>query len=276
MRIAANGVTVNYDLSGSHDNEAVVLSHSLGSSLKMWDPQVDAFAAKYCTLRYDTRGHGSTQVVAGDYTLNQLGDDAVGLMDALGIGVVHWVGLSLGGMIGQNLALRYPDRLRTLVLCDTTSVIPDDAQAMWVERMETARRAGMEALADATMQRWFTASYAVSDPAPIQTIRKEFVKTSVVGFVGCCQAIRRLNYLESLSEITLPTLIVVGADDISTPVAASRAMHERIRGSGLSLIPSASHLSNVEQSDEFNRVVLDFLTSHRVDSAGRNSDRSKS
>ena len=96
----------------------------------------------------------STQVVAGDYTLDQLSDDAVGLMDMLDIGAVNWVGLSLGGMIGQNLALRYPDRLRTLVLCDTTSVIPDEAQAMWLERMETARRDGMEALADATMQRW--------------------------------------------------------------------------------------------------------------------------
>ncbi len=128
MKITANGIQINYQLSGKEDEPVVVLSHSLGSSLAMWDPQMELLEARYKVLRYDIRGHGGSDAPEGAYTLDQLGGDAIGLLDALGIDVAHWVGLSMGGMIGQYLALNYADRLRSLALCDTAAIIPDDAQ----------------------------------------------------------------------------------------------------------------------------------------------------
>jgi len=262
MRKNANGIEVTYERSGKPEGEVVMLSHSLGSSLAMWNPQMDELNASFHTLRYDTCGHGGTEVVDGRYTLDQLGDDAVGLMDALGVETVHWVGLSMGGMIGQNLALRYPDRMQTLSLCDTTSIIPDEAQPIWAERMGLAQQEGMEALADSTMQRWFTAAYLDLGPTSVQMIRDQFVNTAVAGFVGCCHAIRALDYLDKLSQIEIPTAIVVGADDPSTPVGASEAMHQRIRGSSFAVIPNAAHLANLEQAARFKGILLDFLTAH--------------
>lgn len=130
-QVKVNGIHINYELSGPQDGPVVVLSHSLGSSLIMWEPQVKPLETRFRVLRYDTRGHGQSDAPAGAYTLEQLMEDAVGLLDRLGIDIVHWVGLSMGGMIGLCLALNHPGRLRTLALCDTTAIIPEDAQPMW-------------------------------------------------------------------------------------------------------------------------------------------------
>ena len=259
MKIKANGIQMNYQLSGKGDDPVVVLGHSLGSSLAMWDPQMEILEARYQVLRYDTRGHGGTDAPEGAYTLDQLGDDAIGLLDALGIDVVHWVGLSMGGMIGQCLALNHADRLRSLALCDTAAIIPDEAQPVWQERMDTARDKGMQALVQETMKRWFTLPYLGKNPGGVELIRKHFLDTPVLGYIGCSEAIRVLNYLENLSDIKIPTLIMVGEDDPGTPVAASEAMHERIPGSRLVVLHSAAHLSNIEQAEAFNSALMGFL-----------------
>ncbi len=259
MKIKANGIQMNYQLSGKEDGPVVVLSHSLGSSLAMWDPQMEILEARYQVLRYDTRGHGGTDAPEGAYTLDQLGNDAIGLLDALGIDVVHWVGLSMGGMIGQCLALNHTDRLRSLALCDTAAIIPDEAQPVWKERMDTARDKGMQALVQETMKRWFTLPYLGKNPGGVELIRKHFLDTPVSGYIGCSEAIRILNYLENLSDIKIPTLIMVGEDDPGTPVAASEAMHERIPGSRLVVLHSAAHLSNIEQAEAFNSALMGFL-----------------
>jgi 3-oxoadipate enol-lactonase len=191
-----------------------------------------------------------------------LGDDAVGLLDKLGIGVVHWVGLSMGGMIGQRLALNYPERLLSLALCDTAAIMPKEAQPIWRERIDVARQKGMQALAQSTLERWFTPPYLGQNPPAVELIRKHFLTTPVTGYIGCSEAIRGLNDLERLSELTTPTLIIVGEEDPGTPVAASEAMHERIRDSRLVVLPSAAHLSNVEQPDAFNSALIEFLKEH--------------
>jgi 3-oxoadipate enol-lactonase len=185
--------------------------------------------------------------------------DAVGLMDALGMSKVHWVGLSMGGMIGQCIALNHPDRLLSLSLCDTAALMPDENQPVWEERIGVARTKGPEALVQGTMERWFTRDYLDRGSSQIAKIRQQFLSTPVEGFVGCSEAIRRLDYLDRLREIAVPTLIMVGEDDPGTPVAASQAMHERIPGSRLVIIPSAAHLSNVEQARIFNDHLLRFL-----------------
>jgi 3-oxoadipate enol-lactonase len=165
----------------------------------------------------------------------------------------------MGGMIGQCLALNHPHRLKSLVLCDTTAVFPAETQSIWEERIDKANKKGMEALLDETMERWFTPAYLRQGLPMIKLIREQILATPVAGYIGCSEAIRRLNYLDRLSEIKMPTLIMVGEDDPGTPVSASKAMHKRILNSKLVVLPSACHLSNVEQTDAFNTALINFL-----------------
>lgn len=261
MFISANGIKTHYELSGKKDGPVVMLSHSLASSLKMWEPQMETLRSHYRVLRYDTRGHGQTETTPAPYTLELLEKDALGLLDQLGIEQVHWIGLSLGGMIGQAIALDHPRRLQGLALCNTTSIIPPEAQPIWDERIEGVRTIGMTSQREATMERWFTPSFLKTNPPILNLIQEEFLATPPEGYIGCASAIRRLNYLNRLQEISLPTLILAGDDDQATPVSASRAMHERIRNSTLVVFPSTRHLSNVEQAEAFNRHLLEFLRS---------------
>ena len=259
MRIKANEIQMNYELSGKKGAQVVVLSHSLNSSLLMWNPQMDALNPYFQVLRYDIRGHGASDPPSGAYTLELLGEDVIKLLDALGMDRVHFVGLSLGGMIGQCLALNDPHRLKSLALCDTAAVVPAEAQPLWQERMGQARKKGMEALVDQTMERWFTPSFLKKNSKMVALIREQLLATPISGYIGCAEAIRKLNYLDRLSEIKIPTLVMVGEDDPGTPVSTSEAIHECISNSKLVILPSARHLSNVEQADAFNAALLKFL-----------------
>ncbi len=259
VRILANDLHVNCQFSGPEQAPLVVLSHSLASSGIMWEQQMSALADRYRVLRYDTRGHGGSDAPAGPYTLDALGDDAIAMLDVLDIERMHWVGLSMGGMIGQNLAIRHPERLSSLVLCDTTSRIPQDAKSVWDERIAVAGKHGMEPLCGATLERWFTPSFHEEDGPELQAIREQFLHTPISGYVGCCQAIRELDYTERLSGIALAVHVIVGADDPSTPPAAARTIQERISGAALTIIDNGSHLCNVEQPATFNRALLEFL-----------------
>jgi 3-oxoadipate enol-lactonase len=262
VRVSANGIGVHYTLNGPASAALVVLSHSLATNLSMWDPQAEALAADRRVLRYDTRGHGGTDVVAGPYTLGALAEDAFALLEALGVPRVHFVGLSMGGMIGQLLALQHPEKLRSLVLCDTTSRIPPEARATWDERIRTAETQGMEPHVEPTIGRWFTAPFLARRPSVVDAVRGMIRATDARGYASCCHAIKALDLTDRLSAIRVPTLVVVGQDDVGTPVAASRAIHERIPGSKLVVIPSASHLSNLEQPEAFNEALLSFLREH--------------
>jgi 3-oxoadipate enol-lactonase len=238
-----------------------MLSHALGCNLHMWDPQMTALEGRFRVLRYDTRGHGASDVPAGAYTLEQLVADAAGMLDALSIEKVHFVGLSMGGMIAQGLALSHPERLDRLALCDTSAFMPPQAQPILQERIETARKEGLSALVDSTLERWFTPDYLRQKGAGVDMIRNIFLASPLAGYIGCAEAMRRLNYLDELSRIRRPTLVMVGAEDPGTPVAASQAIHERIEGSKLVILPSASHLGNIEQAQAFNSALTGFLGS---------------
>jgi 3-oxoadipate enol-lactonase len=259
MRVTANGISVNYTLDGPAGAPVVTLSHSLATTLAMWDPQLPALTKRYRVLHYDTRGHGGTDAPRGAYTLEQLAEDARALLAALGIAKTHWVGLSMGGMIGQTLALRAPELLASLVLCDTSSRVPPEMRAAWDERIRTAEAQGMEPLVEATLGRWFTPPFRDRHPEVVERVRAMIRGTSPAGYVGCCHAISKLDLTDKLSAITLPTLVLVGEDDPGTPVAASQAIQARIKGSRLVVLKSAAHLSNLEQSDAFTRTLIDFL-----------------
>jgi 3-oxoadipate enol-lactonase len=206
------------------------------------------------------RGHGGSQVVDGAYTLEQLGNDVIGLMDALEIEAAHFIGLSIGGMIGQELALNHAERLLSITLCDTAPVLPQEARPLFKERMDQALAHGMASLAEGTLGRWFTTPFIRKNPPMVNRIREQILATPVAGFVGCSHAILGLDYLDRLSEIRLNTLIIVGEEDPGTPVAASEAIHAEIQNSNLTILPAAAHLSNIEQAERFNRAILNFLT----------------
>jgi 3-oxoadipate enol-lactonase len=259
MKITANGITINYELEGPATAPVLTLSHSLATDLTMWDPQIPALSRRYRVLRYDTRGHGGTDAPAGRYSLEQLADDARALLAALGIAKTHWIGLSMGGMIGQTLALRAGEVLQSLALCDTSSRIPREAQPAWDDRIRTAERDGMEPLVDATLGRWFTPAFRERRRDAVTRVADMIRGTNPCGYAGCCHAIRALDLTHRLEAIALPTLIIVGEEDPGTPVAASEAIRNAIPASELVVLKSASHLSNIEQADEFTRTLLGFL-----------------
>jgi 3-oxoadipate enol-lactonase len=260
MKAKINGITINYELSGRKSAPAAAFSHSLGASASMWEPQLAAFEKDFHVLRWDTRGHGESGAPPGPYSFEHLAEDFIGLLDTLGIDRVHFIGLSMGGMIGQALGLCHPDRLLKLCLCDTAAATGPEGKKSWEERIAVIRREGLQPLLEATMARWFTPAFLAQNPPILQKIRKQFLATPPEGFIGCVGAIRELSYLNRLSEITVPALVVVGEDDPGTPVSAARAIHERIAGSQLSIIPGARHLPNVEKPEEFNAAVIRFLS----------------
>ena len=261
MLIETNGVKIHCELSGKPDAPVVVLSHSLASSMVMWAPQLAMLEPHFRVLRYDMRGHGDSEVTKGAYSLEMLGFDVIGLLDALDIDKVHFVGLSIGGMIGQGLGLNHSGRLLSLTLCDTAPILPEEAKPLFQERMDLALSQGMVPLVEGTLARWFTPSFLEQDPPMVNTIRAQIEATPVDGFIGCSHAILDLNFIDRLANIEMDTLIIVGEDDPGTPVAASEAIHSEIRGSELKVLPSAMHLCNIEQADPFNIALEAFLKS---------------
>ena len=259
MKISANGIQMNYVLEGPANAPMVTMSHSLATDLSMWDPQAKALAGRYRVLRYDTRGHGGTDAPGSPYTLTHLADDARSLLKALGIARTHWIGLSMGGMIGQTLALSSPEILQSLSLCDTSSRIPADMKHVWDERIATVEAKGMEPMVEPTVARWFTPKFIESHKDVIEPVRAMIRRTPAKGYIGCCHAIKALDLTDRLKAITLPTLIIVGAQDMGTPLAASQAINQQIKGSELVVLDPASHLSNLEQPEAFTNDLEQFL-----------------
>lgn len=256
MRVHTNGIEINCVVEG--EGPWLVLSHSLACDLSMWDEQADHLRGRFKVLRFDTRGHGKSDAPKGAYSLDMLADDVKGLFDALGVREAHWVGISMGGMIGQNFALRHPGMLQSLVLADTTSRYPADAWTLWEERIFIAEAQGLEPLVQPTLGRWFTEPFRRMRPERIAHVAAAIRATPVAGYVGCSHAIPKINLTARLKEIRVPALVIVGADDPGTPVAMAREIHENLPGSELVVIPSAAHLSNIEQPQAFERALDTF------------------
>ena len=262
MKAKVNGVSVNYELHGREGAPWLVLSHSLACSVRMWDPQIAALKDKYRILAYDTRGHGGTEAPKGAYSLEQLADDLYFLLKELGIKQTHYCGLSMGGMIGQTFALKYPGVFKTLTLADTTSRYPAEAASTWVDRIKIAESKGMEPLAQPTLERWFTEPFRKSNPAVVEAIRKLIVATPVAGYAGCCHALPKINATARLKEIRCPILVIVGEQDPGTPPSMAKEIHDNAPGSQLVVLPQAAHLANLEQPAGFTRALESFLAAN--------------
>lgn len=263
MKVTANGIEIHYRLDGPAGAPVVVMSHSLAAHVGMWEDQLPILS-DYRVLRYDTRGHGGTDAPEGEYTLGQLAGDLLGLLDALRVEKAHFVGLSMGGMVGQTAALRDPGRFLTLSLCDTSSRVPPEGRALWSERIAAARSGGMESLVASTIDRWFSAGFQAAAPERVERVREMIRATPVAGYCGCCAAIRDLDVTERLAEIRVPTLLVVGEHDPGTPVAAHEVIRDRVEGARLVVIDDALHFTNVERTDAFNAALGGFLAEHRA------------
>jgi len=258
MKVKVNGVDINYSIEGA--GPWLTLSHSLACDTSMWDPQMEVLKKQFKVLRFDTRGHGQSAAPATDYTLEQMADDVHGLFGHLGITRSHWMGLSMGGMIGQAFALKYPGMFASMILADTTSRQPPNGAAMWGERIQVAKTKGMDALVEGTLARWFTDGFREAQPQMMSNIAAVIRATPAAGYAGCCAGISKIDLTDRLQEIKCPTLVIVGEQDLGTPVAASQAIQANLPGAELLVIPSAAHISNIEQPAIFNIAVRDFLT----------------
>lgn len=256
-----NGTEIFYSLEGPQTRPVVTLSHSLMASHRMWDAQMPALR-DYCVLRYDTRGHGASAAPEGPYTLEMLADDAIALLEELGIEKTVFCGLSMGGMTAQTLALKRPDLLRGLILCDTSSRYDAEAREQWRERIAAAEENGMDSMVEATIDRWFSPEFCEHHGQEVDAVRAMIRSTPLAGYKGCAAAISQLDLTDRLHEIHVATLAIVGENDPGTPVSAHEVIAAKIPSADLLVLPRARHLSNIEDSLGFNTALRAFLMEH--------------
>ena len=257
MKITANNLDINYRLDGPEDGPVVMFSNSLMSNYSMWDGQMAALTDTYRVLRYDQRGHGDTETTPGPYTIELLAEDARALLDELDIETVHFVGLSMGGFTAQMLASLYPDKVKSLCLCDTACVMGPNS--LWNERIDNAKSGGVEALVAGTLERWFTPPFHTTGADQLEVVREMILGTGVEGYICCAEAIRDMDICGNLARISAPTLVLVGEGDPACTVEAAEVLHHGISHSQLVIIPEAAHLPNIEQRDRFNELLVNFL-----------------
>jgi 3-oxoadipate enol-lactonase len=253
-----NGFALHYEEAGA--GEPVLLAHAIGLDLSMWDDLAARLASDFRVIRFDTRGHGRTPAPPRPYSLQGLAGDAATLLDRLGVRKAHWVGLSMGAMIGMAFALDHPDRLGRLVLANTTSSYGPEGRAMWQARAKAVEDGGLDAIKDMVMARYFSETFRALHTDVVQDVAKRFLATPAEGYLGCCDAIAQLDFTGDLGRIRARTLVIAGAADAGTPVAMAQVIADHIPGAQMSVLPEAAHLSAVEKPAEFAALAKSFLT----------------
>ncbi len=252
------GTKLRVRIEGREDKPWLMMSHSIATNIEVWDEQIAALHDRFHLLRFDTRGHGGSGATAAPYSFSDLVDDAVAVLDRFGIDQAHFMGVSLGGIIGYGLALAHPHRLLSLIASSSRADAPQGFISAWDERIALVRAAGMQPLAEPTVKRWFTPAYLTAHPDVATRIAHMISTTSVEGFAGCANALQHLLYLPDLGNIRVPTLLIAGAMDGTMP-GDVRDIQKKIEQSCLSIISNAGHLPNVDSPLEFNRIISGFL-----------------
>ena len=250
-------VRLHHELHGDASRPVIVLSNSLGTDMKMWEPQIKRLTARYRVVCYDTRGHGRSSVPSGPYTLAQLGNDIISLVDHLQIDRFSFCGLSMGGLTGMCLALDHADRIDKLVLANTAAYIgpPDN----WTSRVQIVRQDGLSAIADKVLSVWLTPGFAKARPELADALHRMLVDTPAEGYAASCLAIREVDLRDRIGHIKAPTLVISGSADPATPPSDGRFLVEAIAGAEFVEL-DAAHLSNLEQEEKFSAAVMDFLS----------------
>jgi 3-oxoadipate enol-lactonase len=246
-----------YRFDGPPDAPVLMLSNSLGTDHTMWDLQMPTLRRHFRVLRYDSRGHGASAVVPGQYTIEMLGRDALALMDALNIERTHFCGLSMGGMVGMWLAAHCPERINRLALCNTAARM--GPPQLWDARIESVRQWGMASIVGAVMVRWFTPSFWDREPDIIETMRETLIRTPAEGYIACCEAIRDMDQRAILPRIPAPTLVIAGSLDAASPPAEGRLLAETIPDARYQEF-LAAHLANIEIGQPFTDALVNFFS----------------
>lgn len=249
---------INYQTFGDALKPAIVFSNSLGTNFSMWQAQIECFSQDHFVICYDTRGHGASSAPKGPYTLDQLGQDVVNLLDHLNIEKAAFCGISMGGLTGQWLAIHHANRFSHVVVCNTAAKIGQE-QA-WSDRAALVREQGLAPIASTAAGRWFTEAFVQSNPDIIAKLSNDLGAGSPEGYASCCEALAKADVREQLKEISIPLLVVAGIQDPVTTVADGEFMQQRITGSQLFEI-NASHISNIEQPEAFNQAITAFIQS---------------
>jgi len=257
--------SIYYDLTGPESGPVVCFTHSLASDSGMWAEQVPPLlAGGFRVLRIDMRGHGGSPPPAGDYTMSMLAADVAHVIDALGLDRVHFIGLSIGGMVGQAFALEHGAKVKSLMLCDTLPATLPDAKVAWAPRIEAVTKAKSVApLADGTIDRWFTPNFKSRNPKRWRQIHDTIAGTTPQGFLGCAAAIGNFNFVPKLPTLKFPTLVICGAEDPGTPPAENRRIAGLVPGGKYEEIAAARHMPNIEQADTFNKIMIAWLSARR-------------
>jgi 3-oxoadipate enol-lactonase len=265
MLLPLAGRRLYYDLTGPEDGPVVCITHSLASDGGSWAEQLPSLLQSgFRVLRLDMRGHGGSDPVNGDYTMPALAADVAATLDALAIPRVHYIGLSIGGMIGQAFAIEHGAKVISAMWCDTLPASPAGAAAVWDERMNTVRRANsLEPLADATMERWFTDAFRAGKPARWRQIRDTIAATTPAGYLGCSAAIMNFEFTGKLPSLRIPVLVLCGSDDAGTPASENRRLAGLVPGARYEEISGMRHFPNVEAPDVFNRIMMGWLEAQR-------------
>ena len=251
-----NGETFNIRVDGRDDAPVLLLSNSLSSDMSMWEDQLPLWTQHFRVVRYDARGHGESVVSAAPYTMDQLGRDAVAVLDHLAIERAHFCGLSMGGMVGMWLLTHARERLGRTVLSNTAAY--RGPRELWEGRIALARHGGMEATVEPTVKRWFPQSFHDSAPAAIDRMRAMIRRVPLEGYVGCCEAIRDMDQRENIHSVDAPVMIIIGAKDPATTPEAGELIHAAICNATITYL-DAAHISNVEQPEAFGSVVVEYL-----------------
>ena len=252
-----NGAEINYRLDGNENLPTLILSNSLTTNFHLWEEQVPSFTDHFRVLRYDNRGHGGSSSPKGEYSIDDIGNDILLLMDHLDINKASLCGISLGGMVAMWLGIHAGNRVDKLIVCNSSSDLsPPDP---WQERIKMVNSQGMPSIVDAGLARFLSEKFRESNSPKIGLLKSMMTTCEVSGYSGCCAAVRDMNLTSQLSQINNPTLIIASELDPSTPVSHSEIINREISGSKLTVIEGVAHLSNIEKPDEFNKAVLDFL-----------------
>jgi 3-oxoadipate enol-lactonase len=263
-----NNCKIAYNLQGNDRLPVVVLSHALATRAEIWGYQLPVLGSRFRVLSYDIRGHGMSEAAGDRYTFTLLASDVAGLLEYLNIADVAFVGLSIGGMIAQQFALTYPQKLRALVLCSTGSVMDDKAKAILDERIAMVSAEGLNAQVAPTVKRWFTTPFIEQAPCTMNWVSDLILSTSTEGYIGCGRALQELDFTNRLSQIQTPTLLIPGAEDAAFPEKSSRMIQEQIPHSELAVLRGASHLGCVERAHAFNEILVPFLWKFHPADAG--------
>ncbi len=265
MLLPLNGRSIAYDVIGPETAPTVCITHSLASDGGSWAGQVPALlAAGFRVLRIDMRGHGGSDPVAGDYTMADLAGDVAAVLDGLSIRRVHYIGLSIGGMLGQAFALDHPDRLISILWCDTLPASPPGAAEIWGPRIKAVKEANSLApIAEGSMDRYLSPEFAARNPGRYKQIRDTVLGTTAQGYLGCAAAILNFDFVARLPSIRLPTLVVCGEHDAGTPAADNRRLASLVPGARYEEIAGMRHFPNVEAPDAFNRIMLGWLETQK-------------